>query len=464
VRGARILRHRGVLAGVACALALSTIIAPAAGAGGGLCPVAALKKSQEVELTFWYVMQRSNEEALLALIDQFESEHPNISVDAINQTSYEDSLNKYVAGLSTGDLPDLAQFEETTVQQLIDSRSTVPISACTKADDYSTEDFLERPIEYYTTRGVLHSMPWVLSNPVLIFNRGMIEQAGIDPDEAPATFDELREYAKKVADSGAARHGMALHVEPFLNEFLFAKSGLEYVNNGNGRKGRATEAVFDGKGGLEIWSWWNDMVQSGLAVNTGATPQTIDHLLALGNGDAAMTFEASGALGPIEAVLQSGEFAGTQVGVWPLPALRPGGGVPVGDGSLWIPKAGSPAEKAAAWELTKFFVAPENVATMAVASQGGYIPIRRTAAEDHAVTELWAQKPWLKVPYDQMSSGPDNATTSGSVIGDYQGVRNAVREGFLRMLTGRQSPKQALRQAERDATAAIEEYNSRIGA
>ena len=65
---------------------------------------------------------------------------------------------------------------------------------------------------------------------------------------------------------------------------------------------------------------------------------------------------------------------------------------------------------------------------------------------------------------DQLAAGPDNATTQGSVIGAYQGVRNAVRDGFVRMLTQGQSPKAALKQAQQEATKAIQDYNSRVGA
>lgn len=458
-------RRRGALiAGFALVTVLAAPASPSVNRGGGpRCPVDALKAKQAVTLRFWYVQgQQASEDVLLNLIAEFEAQNPNIDVQAVNQTTYPDLLEKYRAGLTTGDLPDVAQFEETTVQQLVDSQSTVPIEACVKADDYDLSDFLPRSIAYYTTEGVLRSMPWVVSNPVVIFNRPLVEAAGIDPDQPPATFDELRSYSKQIVDAGVAPHGMALHIEPFVMEFLYAKSGLEYVNNGNGRKSRATRSTIDTRRGRKIWTWWDDMVRSGLALDTGGTAGSIDHLLALGTGDAAITIEASGALGPIEAVLSSGEFAGTTVGVWPLPALQPGGGVPVGDGSLWIPASGSPAKQAAAWQLIKFLVEPEQVAELAVSSQGGYIPIRVSALDDPALQQLWSEKPWLRVPYEQLSSGPDDVTTAGSVIGDYFGVREAVRAAFVRMLAQGQSAKAALRQAQRDANAAIADYNERV--
>lgn len=461
---------RRLMTAVAVAALAVTTLPAAAGArvqsqgGGSTCPVKALKDGDPVEITFWHQMTAENEVVLQELVAAFEAENPNISVDIVNQTTYVDLFEKYTAGLETGDLPDLGQFEDTTIQQLVDSQSTIPMESCVKADKYSTKGFLPRTLAFYTTEGVLRSMPFNVSNIVTFFNRTAVEAAGIDPDVPPATFEELREYSQKISDAGTAAHGMALHVEPYINEFLFAKSGLEYVNNSNGRKARATKSVLASKGGVEIWTWWRDMVDSGLAVNTGATQGSTDHLLSLGTGEAAITFEASAALGPAYAVLSSGQFPGVELGVWPLPALKPGGGVPVGDGSLWIPKSSSPAKQAAAWQLVKYLVDPPQVAALSVGSQGGYVPTREKALEDPALEALWAERPFLRVPYDQLEAGPNNATTAGPVIGDYQGVRDAVRNAFVRMLTQDVAPKAAIREAQDEATAAIREYNERVGA
>ena len=104
-----------------------------------------------------------------------------------------------------------------------------------------------------------------------------------------------------------------------------------------------------------------------------------------------MTIEASGAIGPINEVLASGEYPGVTITGAALPSLTGRGGVPVGDGSLWISNRSSPAKQAAAWELVKFLVAPEQIAGFATAS--GYVPIRKSAAADPAVQEFWAENP-----------------------------------------------------------------------
>jgi sn-glycerol 3-phosphate transport system substrate-binding protein len=449
---------------------LATALVSALGVGSGAagepgCSVDALTGADEpVEITFWHVQAESNERVLQELVDQFEASQDRVRVRLVNQVTYPDVFEKYRAALDTGDLPDLVQLEETAVQSIVDSDSTIPVGACAQADDYDLSDFLPRATEYFTTEDVLRAMPWTISNPILVYDKAVFRAAGLDPEKPPTTFNEITEYSRQIVESGASRHGIALRTEAYFNEFFYAKSGRPYVNHANGRDERATKARLDNADGREIWTWWDEIVESGLAVNTGSQVGNPDHLLAIANGDAGMTIDASGVLGPVFDVLSTGQYDHVEPGVAPLPALRPGGGVPVGDGSLWIPDTGDKPRAAAAWELMKFLSSPEAQAAYAVGSRGGFIPIRVSALDDPALQAMWAENPELRIPYDQLESGPVNSATVGSVIGDYQGVRDAVRDALTRMLTSDLSPKEALRQAQREATAAIEEYNDRVGA
>jgi sn-glycerol 3-phosphate transport system substrate-binding protein len=445
------------------AVGASPTVDPSSSKAGSDCPVGALAKAQKpVTITMWHALTAGNENVLAQLVSEFEASQPDVRVKLVAQNAYPELLEKYKAGLSSGDLPDVAQFEDTTIQTLVDSKSTVPISDCIKADNYDTSDFLPRAMQFYTTQGVQRSMPWNVSNIVLFYNRNAFRQAGLDPDKPPQTLDDVKEYAKKIKAAGYP-YGISLHAEPYILEFLYAKSGLQLVNNDNGRKARATKALLDSKKARQIWSWWDDMVKSGLALNTGSQANNYDHVFAIGNGNAAMTFEASAVLGPAATVLASGQFPNVEIGVAPLPALQPGGGVPVGDGSLWIPKHSSPEKRAAAWEFIKFLSDPARQAELSVGSSGGYIPIRTSAVDDPALQQLWSQKPYLRVPYDQLESGPTTPATVGSVIGNFQGFRDAERDGLTRMLTENVSPSAALRRTQNDADAAIADYNARVG-
>src|SRR5664280_863615 len=327
----------------------SGIVNPAA------CGLSALASAAKpVQIVMWHELVRTNNDWLVNATNAFNSSQSQVHVSLVQQPDYKTLFEKYKAGLSTGDLPDVAQFEDTTVQQLVDSQSTVPVQDCIDASHYSLSDYLPRTLKFYNVQNVQRSMPWAVSDVIMYYDPGKFAKAGLDPNNPPQTLAQVMQDSQKIVASGAATHGIALHAQPYVFEYLLAKSGGEYVNNGNGRTSRTTDANLTSPTATKIWNWWDQMVKSGLALNTGSDPNSIDHLLAIGTGNAAMTFEASGVVGPIEAVLSSGQYKGTQIAAAPLPALTTGGGVPVGDGSLWIGNHSSLAKRAAAWKFIQY--------------------------------------------------------------------------------------------------------------
>ena len=425
------------------------------------CPLGSIAKAAKpVQITLWHALTRANEQTLQTLVTKFNSSQSDIKVNLVNQTSYGDDYQKFLAGLSSGDLPDIVQIEDIRLQSMIDTRAVLPVQSCIDAEHYDTSDFLPRVIQYYSQRSVLYPMPFNDSNPVLYYDRNAFTKAGLDPDKAPSTLDELKADAVKIKAAGY-KAGFALKLDPWHLEQWSAKAGADYVDNGNGRTGRATKAVFDGPAGQQIFGWLSDMVHSGLAITNAATgPSAFDNLLAIRSHDAGMTIDTSAALGTISQVLASGQGGGVSLGVAPMPGPVGQGGVLVGGAALYISRKSAPEKQEAAWVLAKFLDQPDSQADFAAGT--GYIPIRKSSVTLPAIQKLWATNPGYKVAYDQLVQGIENSATAGPVIGDYQGVRDVVLAAEQSMFTSGLTPAAALAKAQADATAKIQDYNSRV--
>jgi sn-glycerol 3-phosphate transport system substrate-binding protein len=450
-----------VLAVVGLAVPVA-VAAPAQ--SSGKCPLGALKnaKSKPVQITYWQGgFQRANEEELTRLVDKFNSSQNDVHVSVVNQTTYPDTLNKFRAGLSSGDLPDLVNIEDTGLQQMIDTGAILPAQACVSADKYDLSDNLKRVVDYYSVKGKLYPVPFNVSNPVLYYNKKAFEKAGLDPSNPPKTLDEVKAAAQKLKDSGAvSQAGFGMKLDPWYLEQWSALGGKTYVNNSNGRKSRATSTTFDNGTGKEIFTFLDDMVKSGLArTNSADGPSAFDNLLGVGNGNFGMTIDTSAALGTIQQVLASGQYPDVELGVAPMPGPKGKGGVLVGGAANYIVNKSSPEKQAAAWQFAKFLNDPETQAEWAVGT--GYVPIRQSATNLSPVQQLWASNPAFTVAYDQLVGGVANTATAGPVIGDYQGVRDVVLDSEQQMFNG-MSPSAALKLAKQNANSKIEEYNSRV--
>jgi ABC-type glycerol-3-phosphate transport system substrate-binding protein len=245
-------------------------------------------------------------------------------------------------------------------------------------------------------------------------------------------------------------------------EHWLALSSQLYVNSSNGRKGRASESALDSKTGRQIFAWLGGMVSDKLAAtNPLDGPSAFDNLLGIGAGNHAMSIDTSAALSTIQSVL--GSFPNVTLGVAPMPGLVAGkGGVLVSGGANYVVKnTKSPEKQAAAWRYLEYLDDTQTQVKWALGS--GYMPIRKSAASTSAMTAFWAKNPFAKVAYDQLASGPVNAATAGSVIGDYRAVRATVTEGENSMFLGGTAPAVAVTKTASASTAALEDYNDRLG-
>jgi sn-glycerol 3-phosphate transport system substrate-binding protein len=424
---------------------------------------------ETVKITFWHAMNAANQETLKRLTDRFNDSQSEVQVELQFQGTYEDNLAKLLASRASGDVPALIQLHDVSTQLLVDSGMTTPIQDFIDREDYDLSDFVQRTVDYYTVNGKLRGMPFNISNPILYYNKVHFREAGLDPEKPPQTLAELTEYCQKLTirnESGTAtRHCIALDIKPWYIEQLLAVGGDLYVNNGNGRDARATEAVFNGPRGKEIFQWWGDLMKSGDAQNVGRNPTDDQHFLAVGAGQASMTIGTSAALRTIFDVLEapgSVQLANVELGTAPLPGFADGtGGTLVGGGALWILNQRPEKEQEAAWKYVKWLVEPEQQAEWY--SGSGYFPMRVSAYDLPAAKEVEAKYPAFRTAVDPFLATPSTRATQGALLGDFVEVREIIQNAAEEMILKSEDPAQALDNAAKEVTEAIQDYNRRIG-
>lgn len=430
----------------------------------GACPTNALVNVKHpVDVDFWESMSNANAngQTLTALTNQFNSSQNQVHVTLVEQGGYDVTWQKYQAGLTNGQLPNIAQLQDIDLQAAIDTKSFIPVQACINASSYSTSDYVQRILSYWKVSGVQWAMPFSVSNPVLYYNSVAFEKAGLNPNAPPATLSQMISDARKLK---AAGYESDLKLDNWHLETWLATANQLFVNNANGRSARATKAVFDTPTGLRIYTELDQLVRSGLAVTNPSTgPDDYDNLLGIGDGKYAMTIDTSAALGTIQQLLASGKYPGVKLGVGPFPALSAStpGGVEPGGSALYISAKSTPVERAAAWKYITYLDNTQSQATWAAGT--GYIPVRLSSTQTPTIVNLWKDSPGFAVAYRQLLSGANTPATSGAVIGDYVAVRAAELNAEESMYEEGVSPKNALANAQRNIDNLLASYNQRVG-
>jgi sn-glycerol 3-phosphate transport system substrate-binding protein len=421
-----------------------------------LCPVDALDEADgPVQITVWHSMTAANADTLEEMTSDFNGEQDQVSVRLVFKGEGNEPLEAFRAAVRGGDLPAIAQLPETFMQEPIDLESAIPVEACMEASDFDVE-LLPRVVAQYTVADTMWPMPFNVSAPLLYYNRTLFEDAGLDPDDPPSTLEEIRDASQAIVDSGL-RSGFALQIDSAWVEQLFGKADVPVVDNSNGREARATQSTMGESPGPEIFTWVSEMLDSGLASNQGR--DGTNALLAIVNGNAAMAFGTTGALGSVYDILDNDPALAARVdpGIAPMPNPLDGeapGGVNVGGAALWLTDSGNDAQKAAAWEYISWLVQPEQQSRWHMGT--GYVPVTEDAVDDE-VTALWDERPGFRIAYDQLT---ESDSRGGAVIGGYDQFREAVNRALERVADGA-DPEASLDQAVQDTTEAIEAYNRR---
>lgn len=402
------------------------------------------------EITFWHAMGGVNGEAMEYLVDQFNKENEyGIKVVSEYQGSYDDALNKLKSAQLGNMGADLVQVYDIGTRFMIDSDWIIPIQDFMDKDDYKV-NLEENIAAYYTVNNELYSMPFNSSTPILYYNADMFKAAGIDA--APATFNEIEKISDALKTKGGAKEVISLGIYGWFFEQFLCKQGLNYADNGNGRKSAATAVEFDSNGGaLQILEAWKKLYDEGIAPNVGRGGDA--GLADFSSGKAAITL---GSTASLKQILEdvNGKF---EVGTAYFPATGDDdkGGVSIGGASLWALDNGDDKKAAATWEFIKFLVSAESQAYWN--AQTGYFPVTTDAYNEEIFKNNIAEYPQFQTAIDQLhDSAPQYA---GALLSVFSEARATVETEIENMLNGKQTPEEAVEKMASSINAAIEDYN-----
>ena len=287
-------------------------------------------------------------------------------------------------------------------------------------------------------------MPFNVSNVILYFNKKVFAEAGLDPEVAPASFDELRSFSEQIIESGAASFGLAVDTNAdggggWYIEQWFANGDELFANNGNGREQPANELLLDTEYGIELVTTLQGMEADGVIVNVGDNPNGTDTFLKVADeaAPAAMSLGTSAGLGTVINVLGSGlvpDVGPDDVGVGPMPSFSGSASSLVGGAANYIVDGHGDEKTAAAWDFIAWLLTPEAQSFWAEAT--GYIPIVEGAVDIEPLATTYASDPRYRVAYEQLANSPQDLPHAGAVLGPHYEIRNVVAAAMASVYDG----------------------------
>ncbi|MBV9812681.1 MAG: sugar ABC transporter substrate-binding protein [Acetobacteraceae bacterium] len=175
-------------------------------------------------LTYWYVGPNEASPPLDKVIDDqfwaaFGKTYPNITVERVN-LDYNQVLDKLRTAAMGNAAPSCARLMLMWSPELAAKGMVREL----KPEDvgYKTAEFWPGAMKSVTWEGKVYGVPTNNETMALIWNAQLFRDAGLDPETAPATWDDLVSYARQIKQkTGKAGYGLVARVNAGNTPYRF---------------------------------------------------------------------------------------------------------------------------------------------------------------------------------------------------------------------------------------------------
>ncbi len=360
------------------------------------------------------------------LVSAYNASHENQV--ALTVVPNDDYVAKVGAAAGSNSLPDLFAADIVYVPNFVKQGLFQDISANIDALSYKDE-INKGHLTAGTADGKEHVLPFVLDLSVMMWNKDLFKEAGLDPDKAPTTLAEFASDAKKVQGlNKSGTYGTATGLNcggcEVFTWFPSVWADGESVMNEAG-----TEANFTSDSAKAVFSTWRDLWKSGAVLPSS-------------KNEAGPTWTAGftdGKVGimPYPATLLS-STTGFDVGVAGIPGSKGGESTFVGGDGIGVSKDSKKA--AQAWNFLSWLMSEKaQVGVLAkdndVVSRGDLanneysqkddrlVKINEVAAKGQTPVSLNFQQaynapgsPWLSLTRDQVIGSAGDLSKQNAAI------------------------------------------------
>jgi len=224
-----------------------------------------------------------------------------------------------------------------------------------------------------TVEGTIYGLPFSADSSVLVWNKDLYREAGLDPDAAPTTWAEIREHAEAINALGDETYGFYFSGAcGGCNIFTFMP--MVWASGGELFSADGSEARFDSPQMREGIEFYRAMVEDGLVPAGSQTDGGANFFAAFANGNIGITPSGAFAIGALNT-----QYPDLDYGVTYLPG-KDGGWSSFAGGDNFVVSAATDDDKMPAIEaFVEFAYSLEGQRLLAA---GGALPVRSDIAAD----------------------------------------------------------------------------------
>jgi raffinose/stachyose/melibiose transport system substrate-binding protein len=280
-----------------------------------------------------------------SIADEYTAMHPNVTFD-ITVLENEAFKSRLVTVMQAGDPPDLFQSWGGGVLRTFADNGLLRNITPELEGDWKDSIAAQAALELYGQNGEYYGVPWDWGAVGFFYNKARFTQAGLDPENPPATWTDFLDAVKALQDAGITPLTLGEGDKwpgAFWWEYLAIRIGGQAAfDAAYSREGTFADEPFVQAGDtLKTLIDMNPFPEGYLAMTYG------DQETVMGNGQAAMELMGQWSPSTQKGNSESGEGIGADLGWFPFPMVEGGAGNPgdvLGGGNGFAVGANAPDE------------------------------------------------------------------------------------------------------------------------
>ncbi len=309
---------------------------------------------------------------------EFDNKYPNIKVNHVEQTKTKER-EQFMTAVAGGEQPDLYQTPFPTMELYIQQGITADLTD--RWNSFADKDqFLPSSLEGALKDGKVYGVPRDMYIMGLMYNKKLFQEAGLDPNKAPANWDEFTDYAKKLTDPGNNKNGYDIlgmdWADWFFEYYVWQAGGDLTEKNADG----SVKLTFTSDAAVAALQFYKDLKFTHQVTQKNVVQSLDDNQKDFYTGRTAMQVAGSYWFGDM---ISKGMNI-NDLGFAPLPAGPSGKSPGQVGGAYWIlnPKA-SQEKQDAAWTYATFVSSKEYMeADLQYQKDNGIFPNLLTVRND----------------------------------------------------------------------------------
>ncbi|MEB0030804.1 sn-glycerol-3-phosphate ABC transporter substrate-binding protein UgpB [Undibacterium sp. RTI2.1] len=392
------------------------------------------------EISWWHSMTGALGDRVNALSEQFNKSQSDYKVVPVYKGSYDEAMAAAIAAYRAGNAPNILQvFEVGTATMMYSKGAIKPVTEVMKlaGEQFDSSVYIPAVAGYYTTpKGEMVSFPFNSSTTVFYYNKDMFAKAGMDPNKAPATWQEVVAAAARLKANGE-KCGFTTGWQTWVHlESFSAWHNVEFASKGNGFGGLDARLKFNGPLQVKHIENMANWAKQGYFTYAGRKNEPEAKFY---SGECGMLTSSSSAYGN---VVKNAKF---KFAVAPLPYYSDAAGAPqntiIGGASLWTMSGKKIDEYKAVAKFYKFLSQPEVQAKWH--QETGYLPITNAAYELTKKSGFYDKNPGPNIAVQQMIVKTTDKSR-GIRLGNFVQIRTIMDEELESVWSGKKTAKEAL--------------------